>query len=747
MAHLDVDRMTDDESNLKDWPTLIRVLLFKECRFKDDRQLIFDSHSIRNGESAKISKNNNLDEFSHLKEMIFGSTVMKYHDTYYKIHDNLAPERLIFTHVFSTPNIKNRRISGGNINFHSGSSLLEYDLSSNCLSRSSMESNEDSFSIYRKNTSRISTNSTSSTIDSGFSESSFSVQSSRSSFTRSANLASTNSIYELFANGTDSTVGMSGNPSRSRLGVALILPVKSESIRRENIYIHLSSFVEFILWRIRHYVELAVISTKLFLPTMYEISSMSAKWLSRELQFRSQHREEEAGKASGIFSVFNRRLNSFFRRKSEEDLRFERFLKTVKELDVKETKFFLSSLLTAVLTHHTGWIESCYPTRQQNGSNSYHAVWRQLLALHGATEWHSVTSKTVIYGTRNDQILKNAIDFLRYFVRYPLVKKRCVTNENLSEEDEIVAQICNNSVFREDGENKEGIKSTSNDVKINNNNNNSNRGLLRKVKTFGRALNEVINDEDDGINVDEGNRMENPVLFILGDSDKLENLKTHDTSDKNANLSIVKTLKNKSEDFDEAMKLNILKFPLPKYKPVGEFSEIVPREFFPENGFSDIYIPERVIQATNCPEENWKNLFRNDLSRKSTFLFPNQLDENIGILANIDNWEVQILSSNRNKSDSLVVASPLVSNILDTISQMSQSNVNKEHCTRFIEQSLLEICLKGNALSQLLLTVDFCTVEFLLNALKVSIADIPLLMSVASRINPEILTKYGLTYQ
>lgn len=73
-------------------------------------------------------------------------------------------------------------------------------------------------------------------------------------------------------------------------------------------------------------------------------------------------------------------------------------------------------------------------------------------------------------------------------------------------------------------------------------------------------------------------------------------------------------------------------------KYIGDISEIIPLAFLSRTGIPDMYIPHKMFQSTNAPEKKWKNSLKNDLSLKYSCLFPNQLEENIAILANVDKW-------------------------------------------------------------------------------------------------------------
>lgn len=64
-----------------------------------------------------------------------------------------------------------------------------------------------------------------------------------------------------------------------------------------------------------------------------------------------------------------------------------------------------------------------------------------------------------------------------------------------------------------------------------------------------------------------------------------------------------------------------------------------------------------------------------------------------------------------------------------------------------IEQKLQEFCLRSKALAQLLLATEFCSMELLTSTLQLEINDVPLLMAIASTHTPQIMQKYGLSFQ
>ncbi|XP_052772268.1 folliculin-interacting protein 1-like isoform X2 [Mya arenaria] len=115
----------------------------------------------------------------------------------------------------------------------------------------------------------------------------------------------------------------------------------------------------------------------------------------------------------------------------------DRFLKEfvglVKTFETKNSNFFMSSLLTAVLTHHLAWVPTVMPaggtpTGTYLGKHSakwvdtlakshpYNPLWAQLGDLYGAIGFPLKLSRTVVVGKKAD-IVKKFLFILSYFIR------------------------------------------------------------------------------------------------------------------------------------------------------------------------------------------------------------------------------------------------------------------------------------------------------------------------------------------
>lgn len=109
------------------------------------------------------------------------------------------------------------------------------------------------------------------------------------------------------------------------------------------------------------------------------------------------------------------------------------FMLLVKNYDNKNTNFFVSTLVTAVLTHHLAWVPTVMPA---GGSPSrtyldkhsakwldtfskvhpYNPLWAQLGDLYGAIGFPLKLARTVVVGQKAD-LVKKILYILSYFIR------------------------------------------------------------------------------------------------------------------------------------------------------------------------------------------------------------------------------------------------------------------------------------------------------------------------------------------
>jgi folliculin-interacting protein 2 len=125
--------------------------------------------------------------------------------------------------------------------------------------------------------------------------------------------------------------------------------------------------------------------------------------------------------------------------------------------DTKDTNFFISTLLTAVLTHHLGWVGTVAPLMTSNVRDNlnkngaypfinklieeenfklseiskiypYNALWAQLGDLYGAITCPIKLSKTIICGSEsNVKIIEKLLNIMTYFIRCSEIRRNAHT--------------------------------------------------------------------------------------------------------------------------------------------------------------------------------------------------------------------------------------------------------------------------------------------------------------------------------
>lgn len=174
-------------------------------------------------------------------------------------------------------------------------------------------------------------------------------------------------------------------------------------------------------------------------------------------------------------------------------------------------------MLTALLTYHSGWISTCYKSLsiKQNISerNSYNALWYQLLDYDGSSGYNQKSSKIVVLSsTHKHNEIEDITQFLRYFIRFYRVQKRDVTRTFIEEDNEQVRLVLNNKKRR---------KSSAGTNKFNNFTVYPEHCGLNRTKTFTGNIAKLacLSDREESFKEDD------PVIFILGDNERLINLK------------------------------------------------------------------------------------------------------------------------------------------------------------------------------------------------------------------------------
>ncbi|XP_030767830.1 folliculin-interacting protein 1 isoform X2 [Sitophilus oryzae] len=199
--------------------------------------------------------------------------------------------------------------------------------------------------------------------------------------------------------------------------------------------------------------------------------------------------------------------------------------------------------------------------------------------------------------------------------------------------------------------------------------------------------------------------------------------------------------------------MKLISIPMPKTITKDEFEPSVPYPSTVMKGLVENYIPDMVLQGTTSRKTDWESKLKRNLTGHTQHsLLDQPVEESLAIVANIDDWEVQLISSHtyiidKGSSGVRIGMSQLVSSMLESLLQMWKSHIPAQHCLLHLEQKLQELCLRSRALAEVLLASEFCNIELLTSALKVEVNDVPLLLAVASTHSPEVTEKYGVSFQ
>lgn len=469
-------------------PEQVRLLLFKECDWRG-RKLLFDSAAIQKVPANKNDKPNvrqseevpcilEVSEgFTYLYkgpaadanvlgEMIFGAVAMNYKSVSLKIHIMDEPRRLMCSKVFCVPTRRISRI--GNPERREASSCENGDRSkplsvplvreegvslSFSLDRgdsgyygdhspySSVGSTHDYFSmcdIWDSNNQddfasfhlpagrRLSTSSNGSWQRRTFQNMAtrFDVGHQSANLLRvptaTSNTASSDS--QIYSNSTTSgtceSIASTGSAMlhrKNKLGLALLITVNDSTqidlVRR---CLEHSPQLQALVCRLR-LATLAAGATGGRVSTLYRAAEHAASWLS-DLVYGPRLQPMWLNLVTGDARTSNKLAENLL-----SDL-----CAVLSTGDTKTTNFFISTLLTHVLTYHLGWVATVSPydtidhqARPQDATEAkpYNALWAQLGDLCGSIGFPPRTARTIISGSNNTQFLNKLLAVLTYFVR------------------------------------------------------------------------------------------------------------------------------------------------------------------------------------------------------------------------------------------------------------------------------------------------------------------------------------------
>ncbi|XP_011300543.1 folliculin-interacting protein 1 [Fopius arisanus] len=139
-----------------------------------------------------------------------------------------------------------------------------------------------------------------------------------------------------------------------------------------------------------------------------------------------------------------------------------------------------------------------------------------------------------------------------------------------------------------------------------------------------------------------------------------------------------------------------------------------------------------------------------DISISSRYpFFDCSISETLCIVADIDNWQVGLISNTSPNAAPLPVGmSRLVSRMLEAFLYLWTRDKSSIHCFTILESKMREMWLRSGALAQMIMTMDVCSINLdsLTSALDLDAADVPLLLAVATTHSPQIAQRIGFTY-
>ncbi|XP_026739758.1 folliculin-interacting protein 2 isoform X2 [Trichoplusia ni] len=471
-------------------PEQVRLLLFKECDWRG-RKLLFDSAAIQKVPAGKNDKPcarpsdevpcivEVSDGFKYLYkgpaadanvlgEMIFGAVAMNYKSVSLKIHIMDEPRRLMCTKVFCVPSRRITRVVNPERKDASGCEagdrskplsvplVREEGVSlSFSLDRgdsgyygdyspySSVGSTNDYFSmcdIWESNNQEEFCSfhlppgrKLSSSSNGSWQRRTFQNMATRFDLghqstnllgvpARNSNVAGSDSqLYRSSTtSGTSDSISSTGSAMvhrKNKLGLALLISAADSAqidvVRR---CLEHSPQLQTLVCRLR-LATLTAGATGGRVSTLYRAAEHAARWLS-DLVYGPRLQPMWLNLVTGDSRSSNKLAESLL-----SDL-----CSVLTLGDTKSTNFFISTLLTHVLTYHLGWVATVSPydtvdhqARPQDTApdscKPYNALWAQLNDLCGSIGFPPRTARTIITGTKNTQFLNKLLVVLTYFLR------------------------------------------------------------------------------------------------------------------------------------------------------------------------------------------------------------------------------------------------------------------------------------------------------------------------------------------
>lgn len=479
----------------------VRILLFRECEWRG-RKLLFDSMTVQKHQSKSETVctviNNNAegkcetsfnigttrdfeqnaieDDVNLLSEMVFGTVAMTYRGSSFKVHSMNSPPCIMCTKIFSATEHSTCKINERILD--EGRSMHVDSASSNTSMRSSYSrpssgnlSGNDLHAGPRKN-------STCSSIGSGLdidvtprTGSSQSLESNSSS-----GIGSLTSLRRRWLRAVSTSLGRSdsddafgmlhwsenGNDGRdgyrkrhkTRLGLTMLVRLAQghESQIKARLLEHMA-LLEGMLDRLRYFcietnkvngstckIQLA---DRICGATSRFVISLLHILLSVDVNTRAPLLWHDV--LLNSVTVYDN-TNVLHRSLQQMCQLFD-------ELDTKSTNFFLSTVVTAVLTYHLGWIYTVQSPHDRQmieklgNLYSCNPLWAQLGDLYGALGNPVKVAHTVVAGDpRKTDLINSVLSFLSYFIRSGMIQKRreyrCSLQQDVQMATNLLEQAC-----------------------------------------------------------------------------------------------------------------------------------------------------------------------------------------------------------------------------------------------------------------------------------------------------------------
>lgn len=273
---------------------------------------------------------------------------------------------------------------------------------------------------------------------------------------------------------------------KARLGIALCIQLNESMTQEMEAFCseHMSVF-ESMLCRLRVAAEKACYRWQQFLQIMLAAWHSTQQWLVDFFTAPRLVNPVWITLSSGVYSNSNANWNRSCLTIANDFMNDLCSLLSI--ADTKDTNLFISTLLTAVLTHHLGWVStiapisgsddgadtsSCNSVQREKdkiskitANHPYNVLWAQLGDLYGAVGHPVKLSKTIICGSpQMSNTIEKILNVLSYFIRCSEIKRTAhveIFEENKVNEAFASQRIINSTsspeFFSEQGTSKENF--------------------------------------------------------------------------------------------------------------------------------------------------------------------------------------------------------------------------------------------------------------------------------------------------